>query len=100
MSLNGLSMRLSWSKSVHIPSQPIYIPPELIDATVPPPPSGLPFNAQQIAARSQTRTESSEDSRSQKSQDESSQNVIKSLICKDAETKIFETIFRLQKILM
>ena len=29
-----------------IPPHPIYIPPHLLDVTVPPPPSGLPFNAQ------------------------------------------------------
>lgn len=72
-------MRLSWSKSVHIPSQPIYIPPELIDATVPPPPAGLPLKlAQQLAVRTQTRpSEIGEDSRSQKSQDDNSENVCK-----------------------
>jgi hypothetical protein len=39
-------MRLSWSKSVNLPSNPIYIPPELLEATVVPTSSGLPFNAQ------------------------------------------------------
>jgi RNA recognition motif-containing protein len=43
---NNQMMRLSWSKSVGLPSQPIYIPPELTDAILPPPQSGLPFNAQ------------------------------------------------------
>ncbi|XP_014235371.1 U2 snRNP-associated SURP motif-containing protein [Trichogramma pretiosum] len=39
-------MKLGWGKSVPIPPYPIYIPPALIDLTQPPPPSGLPFNAQ------------------------------------------------------
>ncbi len=39
-------MRLSWSKAISLPSQPIYVPPELAEVTIPPPPSGLPFNAQ------------------------------------------------------
>ena len=29
-----------------IPSHPVYIPPALAELTMPPPPSGLPFNAQ------------------------------------------------------
>ena len=45
-SIEGVSLRLSWSKAVVIPPNPIYIPPHLLDITVPPPPSGLPFNAQ------------------------------------------------------
>jgi len=39
-------MRLSWSKAISLPSQPIYIPPELADTTIPPPLLDLPFNAQ------------------------------------------------------
>ncbi|XP_059481163.1 U2 snRNP-associated SURP motif-containing protein isoform X2 [Neocloeon triangulifer] len=39
-------MKLGWGKSVPIPSYPIYIPPSLEKLTMPPPPSGLPFNAQ------------------------------------------------------
>jgi U2-associated protein SR140 len=31
---------------VTVPANPIYIPPHLIEVTVPPPKSGLPFNAQ------------------------------------------------------
>ena len=32
--------------AVHIPPQPIYIPPTLRELIMPPPPSGMPFNAQ------------------------------------------------------
>ena len=32
--------------AVHIPSQPVYIPPTMRELITPPPPSGLPFNAQ------------------------------------------------------
>lgn len=39
-------MKLGWGKSVPIPPHPIYIPPEMQEDTTPPPPSGLPFNAQ------------------------------------------------------
>lgn len=39
-------MRLSWGKSVEIPSHPIYVPPRLTKSLLPPPFSGLPFNAQ------------------------------------------------------
>ncbi|KAJ8670800.1 hypothetical protein QAD02_002059 [Eretmocerus hayati] len=39
-------MKLGWGKSVPIPPHPIYIPPSLVELTQPPPPSGLPFNAQ------------------------------------------------------
>lgn len=39
-------MKLGWGKSVPIPPHPIYIPPALMEITQPPPPSGLPFNAQ------------------------------------------------------
>ncbi|KOX75852.1 U2 snRNP-associated SURP motif-containing protein [Melipona quadrifasciata] len=39
-------MKLGWGKSVPIPPYPIYIPPALMEITQPPPPSGLPFNAQ------------------------------------------------------
>nr|XP_018913617.1 PREDICTED: U2 snRNP-associated SURP motif-containing protein [Bemisia tabaci] len=39
-------MKLGWGKGVPIPSHPIYIPPKLLELTIPPPPSGLPFNAQ------------------------------------------------------
>ncbi|XP_071165088.1 U2 snRNP-associated SURP motif-containing protein-like isoform X3 [Mytilus edulis] len=39
-------MKLGWGKAVPIPPHPIYIPPALAELTQPPPPSGLPFNAQ------------------------------------------------------
>ncbi|XP_022238815.1 U2 snRNP-associated SURP motif-containing protein-like [Limulus polyphemus] len=49
--LNGkeimnFEMKLGWGKAIPIPPHPIYIPPALVDLTLPPPPSGLPFNAQ------------------------------------------------------
>ncbi|CAH0562288.1 unnamed protein product [Brassicogethes aeneus] len=42
----GYEMKLGWGKSVIIPPHPIYIPPCLLEVSMPPPPSGLPFNAQ------------------------------------------------------
>lgn len=42
----GYEMKLGWGKSVIIPPHPIYIPPVLLEISQPPPPSGLPFNAQ------------------------------------------------------
>lgn len=42
----GYEMKLGWGKSVIIPPFPIYIPPALLELSLPPPPSGLPFNAQ------------------------------------------------------
>ncbi|KAH7643994.1 u2 snrnp-associated surp motif-containing protein-like protein [Dermatophagoides farinae] len=39
-------MRLGWGKAVPIPPTPIYIPTALHDLIMPPPLSGLPFNAQ------------------------------------------------------
>ncbi|KAG5872672.1 hypothetical protein JTB14_012948 [Gonioctena quinquepunctata] len=39
-------MRVGWGKSVEIPSHPIYIPNELLKHYLPPPQTGLPFNAQ------------------------------------------------------
>ena len=44
--VDGYEMKLGWGKSVPIPIHPIYIPPSLLELTLPPPPSGLPFNAQ------------------------------------------------------
>lgn len=41
-------MKMGWGKSVPIPPHPIYIPPALLAITLPPPHSGLPFNAQPI----------------------------------------------------
>lgn len=42
----GYEMKLGWGKSVIIPPHPIYIPPALLELSMPPPASGLPFNAQ------------------------------------------------------
>lgn len=42
----GYEMKLGWGKSVSILTYPIYIPPTLMQHYMPPPPSGLPFNAQ------------------------------------------------------
>ena len=39
-------MRIRWGKAVEIPSQPVHIPPLLQKLLLPPPQSGLPFNAQ------------------------------------------------------
>ncbi|KAA0719229.1 U2 snRNP-associated SURP motif-containing protein 140 kDa [Triplophysa tibetana] len=49
--LNGkmimnFEMKLGWGKGVPIPPHPIYIPPSMMEHSLPPPPSGLPFNAQ------------------------------------------------------
>ncbi|XP_061569076.1 U2 snRNP-associated SURP motif-containing protein isoform X3 [Cololabis saira] len=49
--LNGkmimnFEMKLGWGKGVPIPPHPIYIPPSMMEHTLPPPPSGLPFNSQ------------------------------------------------------
>lgn len=42
----GYEMKLGWGKSVSILTYPIYIPPSLMQHYLPPPNSGLPFNAQ------------------------------------------------------
>ncbi|XP_078403479.1 U2 snRNP-associated SURP motif-containing protein-like isoform X4 [Cetorhinus maximus] len=42
----GYEMKLGWGKAVPTPPYPIYIPPAMMELTLPPPPSGLPFNAQ------------------------------------------------------
>lgn len=39
-------MKLGWGKTVPIPPHPVYVPPVMLERTLPPPPSGLPFNAQ------------------------------------------------------
>ncbi|XP_042210542.1 U2 snRNP-associated SURP motif-containing protein-like isoform X2 [Homarus americanus] len=44
--IDGFEMKLGWGKAVPIPLHPIYIPPALVELTLPPPPSGLPFNSQ------------------------------------------------------
>lgn len=38
--------KLGWGKAVPIPPHPVYIPPALAELTMPPPASGLAFNAQ------------------------------------------------------
>lgn len=45
-SIMGYEMKLGWGKAVPIPPHPVYIPPKLLELTMPPPQSGLPFNAQ------------------------------------------------------
>lgn len=42
----GYEMKLGWGKAVPIPPHPVYLPAKLMELTMPPPPSGLPFNAQ------------------------------------------------------
>lgn len=60
--LESITVRMNWGRcktnkfisilfivrfsAVHIPPQPVYIPPSLRELILPPPPSGLPFNAQ------------------------------------------------------
>lgn len=41
----SFEMKLGWGKALPIPTRPIYIPPALLESTLPPPPTGLPFNA-------------------------------------------------------
>ena len=45
----GYEMKLGWGKAVPIPPHPVYIPAKLLELTLPPPISGLPFNAQPAA---------------------------------------------------
>jgi hypothetical protein len=47
-------MKLGWGKAVPIPPHPVYIPPALSELTLPPPPSGLPFNAQPSKSKSKS----------------------------------------------
>lgn len=42
----GYEMKLGWGKSLTVLNHPIYIPPAFVEHVMPPPPSGLPFNAQ------------------------------------------------------
>ena len=44
--VQGFEMKMGWGKPVPIPLHPIYIPPALLKLTMPPAPSGLPFNCQ------------------------------------------------------
>ena len=41
----NFEMKLGWGKALPIPARPIYVPPMLLETTLPPPPTGLPFNA-------------------------------------------------------
>ena len=41
----GFEMKLGWGKALPIPARPIFVPPVLLESTLPPPPTGLPFNA-------------------------------------------------------
>lgn len=54
--IQGFEMKLGWGKAVPIPAHPIYIPPALAELTQPPPPSGLPFNAQPQKKRKDKET--------------------------------------------
>ena len=42
----AFEMKLGWGKAVPIPPHPVYLPPSMVQMNLPPPPSGLPFNAQ------------------------------------------------------
>lgn len=42
----GYELKVGWGKTVPIPANPVYIPPKMLEMALPPPPSGLPFNAQ------------------------------------------------------
>ncbi|XP_022913572.1 U2 snRNP-associated SURP motif-containing protein-like [Onthophagus taurus] len=42
---NRDDMRVGWAKPVELPQHPVYIPPELLKLLLPPPQTGLPFNA-------------------------------------------------------
>ena len=42
--IDHFEMKMGWGKPVPIPLQPIYIPPTLLRLTMPPEPTGLPFN--------------------------------------------------------
>ena len=44
--IDGFEMKMGWGKPVPIPLHPIYVPPKLLKMTLPPTPSGLPFNCQ------------------------------------------------------
>merc|ERR1719309_1294137 len=44
--IEGFEMRMGWGKPVPIPLHPVYVPPALLKYTMPPTPSGLPFNCQ------------------------------------------------------
>lgn len=43
---NRSDMNVGWGKAIEIPPHPMYIPEVLVKLYVPPPNTGLPFNAQ------------------------------------------------------
>lgn len=45
---NRDDMRIGWGKPVELPAHPIFIPHELLKILLPPPYTGLPFNAQPL----------------------------------------------------
>ena len=52
-------VQIGWGKSVRVPPQPIYVPPdkeEEENSKIPDPPSGLPFNAQPLIPVNKTST--------------------------------------------
>lgn len=54
-SSSDFDMKMGWGKPVPIPVHPIYIPPAMLRLTCPPPPSGLPFNAQPLKEEDKDR---------------------------------------------
>jgi U2-associated protein SR140 len=44
--LPGFEMKMGWGKPVPLPLHPIYVPPSMLKLSMPPEPSGLPFNCQ------------------------------------------------------
>ena len=55
--IDGFEMKMGWGKPVPIPLHPIYVPPKLLQLTMPPPMSGLPFNAQPHSKKDAERCE-------------------------------------------
>ncbi|CAH0557294.1 unnamed protein product [Brassicogethes aeneus] len=49
-------MRVGWGKFVEVPQHPMYIPNSLLKMYLPPPASGLPFNAQSIRKNNEKPT--------------------------------------------
>uniref|UniRef100_A0A6P7F4M0 U2 snRNP-associated SURP motif-containing protein-like n=1 Tax=Diabrotica virgifera virgifera TaxID=50390 RepID=A0A6P7F4M0_DIAVI len=58
---NRRDLTVRWGKPVDLPTQPIYIPESLLKLYQPPPPSGLPFNAQPPAGFIKPISEMSEE---------------------------------------
>lgn len=57
---NRENMKVRWAKWVEIPPHPVYVPPNLLKLYLPPPPSGLPFNAQPLKKNFQKPTNQQE----------------------------------------